>query len=163
MQVGMVAAERPKGVVSPSNKVETSNVERMSDEAGPSDLQDDILCGSSKGHKECLLRSFEYSCMGFLSPDFATRFPQSPQLRESSGRQKGNLNLHAGLNISQPLGGAGPSYPSRGRAGDGTQQSRGFGFHSNEDIMSKSRAGTGAYFPSPVRRNACINLLNLTH
>jgi hypothetical protein len=161
MQVGMGFAERPKGagaVISPRNQVETSNVERMSDEAGP----DDILCGSSKDHKEKLLLSFQYSCMGFLSPSFATRSPKGPQLWEGSGRQKGNLNFHAGPNISQPLGGAGPSYPSRGRVAEATQQSRGFAFHGNEDTLPKPRAGTGAYLPSPVRCNVCTNLLNLT-
>ncbi|KAG0584921.1 hypothetical protein KC19_3G244400 [Ceratodon purpureus] len=151
-QVGTGFAERPKGagaVISPRNKVETSNVERMSDDAGPGDLQEDILCGSSKTHKENLVKSFQYSCMGFLSPNFATRSPKGPQLWEGSGRQKGNLSLHAGLNIPQPLGGAGPSYASRGRAPEGTQQPRGVAFQGNEDTLPKSRAGTGAYLPSP--------------
>lgn len=160
MQVGMGFAERPKGagvVISPRNKAEMLNVERMSDEAGPSD-QEDILCGFSKEHKENILRYFQNYRMGILSPNFASRSPKGPQLWEGSGRQKGNLNLHAGLNMSQPLGGVGPSYPARGRVADGTQQSRGFAFHGNEETLPRSRAGTGAYLPTPVRCNVCTNV-----
>lgn len=140
----MQVSERSKGaVISPSNKMEMSHVERISEE--------DILFGHLKDQKEYSLRLFQDSCMVFSNPNFATMFPQGPQLWEGSGRHKGNLNPHVGPNVAHPPGIAGLSFTPRGRVPDGMQQPWGFFIHGNEDTLPKSRVGTGTYLPNTVR------------
>lgn len=141
----MNVAGWPKGtgaVISPSNKMETAHVERISE---------DILFSDQKDMKQQFLQLFQNSRIYYSNSNFASMFQQVPHLWEGSSRLKGNLNSHIGLNISHPPGVAGPSYASRGRLPDGMHQPRGFPIHGNEDTLPKPRVGTGAYLPHPVR------------